>query len=89
MLTIHKFPVEGGTFRETTIPMPEDARVIHFGTQENLMFFWVLLNLDKPSVERRFHVVGTGWELHGVNEYIGTIQVGSFVWHAFEVKEVV
>lgn len=89
MKTIHKFLV---TIDEVvSIFLPRNAEVLSFMMQNESLFIWVLLDKNKEkTIERKFTVIGTGWEDKNKaleqHRFIGTaFTEGSFVWHCFEV----
>lgn len=67
------------------IDLPEDAEILHVGVQNNQIYLWAAVDVDKPTVRRQFKVVGTGWDYNPDGmKYLGTAHVGPFVWHVFE-----
>jgi hypothetical protein len=80
---VFKYGVEVG---ENRLSLPVDAEVVHIGEQEGRLNLWALVDTKAPSETREFVIAGTGWSLdsYGEIEYWGSVQVGLFVWHAFE-----
>jgi len=87
MRRIFKYPlgIIGGIQQ---IEMPAGAQVLHFGRVAETTNLWVLVDMMKFTLPRRFIIYGTGHEfLEGAGEhrYVGTITIGAYVWHCFEV----
>lgn len=72
--------------------MPAGAELLHLGIQpastvadDSSIVLWADVDPAVGVVPREFYVRGTG---HGipddVQQYVGTVQQGSFVWHVFE-----
>lgn len=66
----------------TTLALPQDSKIVYVGTQECEVYVWVELG-SGPLTNIELEIVGTGWETRGT--YVGTTQVGSFVWHVYRV----
>ena len=85
MKVIYKYQVEVGY---NALNLPKDSVVVHFGNQDNKLCVWVLLDEDNPLELYEVHIVGTGWlRVQEDWKFLGTVQQGSFVWHAFLVKD--
>ncbi len=82
----YRIPYVFGT--ENKVIMPKDSLVVHVGSQQNDVFVWAIIQPDKPGEERFFHLYSTGEEIveeKGKRQiYVGTAQVGDYVWHVFE-----
>jgi len=77
---------------EPTIDMPVGARVLSVGAQSGYLVMWALVpNTGAPTEERHFFVIGTGnpipWNIERC-PFIGTVQIGGFVGHIFDQREV-
>lgn len=85
--------------RETSLALPEDARVILVGTQPDRHFsteivIWtehsfnnrgVSEMTDGSKVMRRiFQVFGTGKSIPDRTSYCGSCVAGEYVWHVYE-----
>ncbi len=73
------------------ISMPKGARVLSVDVQHGKVQVWALVDPEAPTELHRFMMVGTG---HCLTEkcvesmrFIGTVQMGDFVWHIFEHQE--
>lgn len=70
------------------IKMPQGAKVLCFKMQGNVPCIWAMVDIVQASVERKFAVVGTGWDFDPAGlEYVGTVIDGIYVWHLFEKVE--
>lgn len=74
------------------IRMPTGAVPLHVGVDPaavfgpNALALWALVDITEPVVQRTFYIRGTGHLMQEatVEGYIGTVTVGSLVWHIFE-----
>lgn len=87
--TIYKYPL-ALTDDIQIIIMPGGAEILHVGVQgENLVpriCLWAYIDPGAETQPRTFRVFGTGHDLPTKHEYVGTVQMGSYVWHIFEVE---
>ena len=60
--------------------------VLHVGYQGpgDDLVFWHEAGIQ-PGAHRMFQVFGTGHNIPHSAKYCGTVQVGMFVWHLYEV----
>jgi hypothetical protein len=85
---VWKFPIN--IVDDQQIEMPEHAQILHVGGQDGRLCLWVRVNPANAKVARRISVRGTGHtiekgQLAPANGfYLGSAQVGPFVWHVFE-----
>jgi hypothetical protein len=82
MKTIHKYPLEVG-MNILEVPYLKILNVIN---QYNKPTLYVIVDTEMPYKEIQVIVAGTGWELEDNvldNNYVGTVNTGSFVWHVF------
>ena len=69
---------------EFTIELPNAFRVLTVQTQRGVPQLWVLVDPDAEfTVPQRFWLVGTGHPITHGGDYIGTFQIGTFVFHLF------
>lgn len=47
--------------------------------------FWVEVDPDAGEESRTFQIVGTGERFTALSTYYGTMQIGAFVFHLYEV----
>ena len=67
------------------IKLPVGARILTVHEQNDEVVIWALVDPKAPLETRRFNIHPTGYsEVSGLETYIGTVHIGSFVWHVFE-----
>ena len=77
-------PLHDGCSRSYEIP--DGAVVLSVAEQDSDMQMWVMVDPEKPLVQRRVDVYGTGMPLSDMQRrFIGTVVLRSYVWHVFEV----
>ncbi len=82
--TIYKYLLANSPGPQT-IRLPKNARVLHVGSQDEILMLWCMVDPNNASVTRRFEVFATGQKVDSVGlNYLGTTQVQPFVWHIFE-----
>lgn len=70
------------------IEMPLGAVVLSVGEQRGELVLWARVPVAHYQTEdRSFRIYGTGHQYHDIPRtgFIGTVQIGSFAWHVFEV----
>ena len=71
------------------IEMPKGAKVLSVQNQNDEIALWMHVNPKEKSEIREFQIIGTGHELPSLEKpkrkYIGTCQIGIYVWHVFEL----
>lgn len=68
--------------------IPEGGVVRHVARQDHLIAMWVEVFPDEPRTHRVFRIVGTGHrEIEDWDSYLGTVQMGIFAWHLYEVYQ--
>lgn len=86
MKTIWKFPLAVASPYQ--MAMPKGAEVLTVQMQGDTACVWAAVDPNADDERRVFEVFGTGQTMHedmGVErKYIGTFQVGFYVWHVFE-----
>lgn len=66
--------------------LPKNARILSVQIQNNEITFWYLFeSVFKSDLEEKtFYIYGTGSDDISYNlEYVGTVQLNTFVWHIF------
>lgn len=97
MRTIWKYPL-GITDRQV-VRMPRDAEILSVQVQGRHLCLWAMVDGDSPLEDRSIRIFGTGnpiddWVGNPIDEYddigrfvfVGTAQMGPFVWHVFEER---
>lgn len=79
---ILKFPLEHG---EQEVVMPHGAIIRHVDVQHDVPTLWAECKDSGYESRRRFVVYGTGQPAADKANYVGTVLMGAFVWHVFEV----
>lgn len=80
-MKIFKYPLELGG---NVIDMPKGAEALHVGFQGQDIFIWAKVDPNAKLEPREFIIAGTGHDLpEPLGAHIGTVFVGSFVWHVF------
>lgn len=80
--TIWKFVLDGP---DPVLAVPAGAEVVAFDLQDDRLAVWAMVDPAAPRAQRRFHVVGTGWEFEYPVIYRGMVQTSNgLVWHLLE-----
>lgn len=81
MRTVHKYVIS--ITRGSRLLLPDTARVVHVGMQNDLCL-WIELETEEPyRNEKTFIVIGTGHPVPQDGTYVGTVFDGPFVWHVY------
>ena len=82
-----KYQVSSDTSRQVAVLMREDVTIRAVGMQGSQIYVWGETpgHADPLTVTRTFRVIGTGFDVPDVGNYIGTVFDGPFVWHVYEV----
>lgn len=84
MKTVHKIGLS--EIGPSLVRLPDDYRIVHVGEQGGQVMMWVELDPTAVLVPvRRFQIFGTGHSIPDHAEYVGTTQVGPFVWHVYQI----
>ena len=86
MMTIWKFPLD--VTDEQLISMPSEAEILSLQVQSGIPCIWATVDSSRPAENRRFFTHGTGHNITRahIGKFIGTYQIGSLVFHVFEVQ---
>lgn len=78
------------------LEMPQEAKILHVGTQQEQVCLWALVESEQEKEIRRFRIHGTGHPLannagtgyNTFDTYVGTTMMldGRLVWHVFELS---
>lgn len=80
--TIWKFPL--AVEQRQWITVPNDAQVLSIDVQSGIPCLWMMLDPNAPMTARKIRCFGTGHDVDASHDqFIGTVLVGSFVWHYF------
>lgn len=83
MKTIWKFPIHA--YRTDPIALPAGAQILHVDRQNGDIYLWALVDPSQPDEKRTFEIFGTGHRIDdSPRTHIGTVLIGTFVWHVFE-----
>ena len=84
----YPIPIRGDGHEIIEIPTGFE-RFLSVQLQHGEPILWVMVSQDAPKLRWHFHWVGTGHDVPEVvqqadgDTYIGTVQVGAFVFHLF------
>jgi hypothetical protein len=92
MKTVYKYQLftNDGIMDEIVIQIPEDFIIRHLNVQNGVACIWAEVDTETKMIEKHFLVFGTGHDLgtdkFGADKlnYIGSVMMGSFVWHIYE-----
>lgn len=83
MAAIWKYPLSDLTNQK--IQMPVGAKILSVQVQHSTPTIWALVDPSSPTQDRRFRVIGTGWDFDPAGLiHVSTWSFGGFVWHLFE-----
>lgn len=88
MRTIYKYPLS--TVEYQTLSLPQGAEILSIQVQNGKPMLWAVVDTTSPPIEKwTLRICGTGCPIEGgdLGEYLGTIQLGCYVWHFFVVDE--
>jgi hypothetical protein len=83
---VYKYPVPiEDTF---TLTMPLGAQVLCMDMQGSVPHIWALVDPSQGPEVRHFRLAGTGHDIEGAVEYLGSFQMhgGALVFHLFEAE---
>lgn len=81
---IYKYPIEITDFQFVSIP--RDSKILTSQLQDDKLCLWVLCDPDKPLLDRRVFIIGTGNPFNGLApgiSHIDTVQVEGSARHVF------
>lgn len=85
MKTVYKYALPI-TDEPKPILLPADAPIVLIEVQGGSLCMWVELDPEDTVVERFFCVHGTGHPIVDTRRHRGSTQMGSLVWHVYEVE---
>lgn len=87
MKTIYKYQVYN---EHNPITMLKGAEILTVKLQNDIPTLWVLVDTDEYLQESRIIVIrGTGHAIEDNAKYVATYMDGPFVWHAFELTDLI
>lgn len=87
-MTIWKYDIPIEDYFE--LDMPSGARPLHVAMQGSQPCLWALVAPEEAGNRKhRFRLAGTGHSIERdqATAYVGTFQMGPFVWHVFHLGE--
>ena len=86
MRTIYKYQLNDA---DNIIEMPANSMVLSAATQNHEVVIWASVETTHGINNRRFLVIGTGWDMSEYEnlelKFINTVFVDRMVFHVFEV----
>tara|TARA_R110000796_G_scaffold221735_1_gene337911 strand:- start:81 stop:344 length:264 start_codon:yes stop_codon:yes gene_type:complete len=87
MKTIYKYQL---TLSDSPITMPKGAEILTVKLQNDTPTLWALIDTYVGLEESRLIVIrGTGHHIEDNAKYIATYVDGPFVWHIFELTDLI
>lgn len=82
MIKIHKYELD--TLERFTLSISA-FELLKLDLQDGKPVMWVAENINGPKRIREFRILGIGAELTDLLwwKYMGSVQIGEFVWHYF------
>lgn len=92
MTVIWKYPMPVENFlgddNSITLSIPEEFQFLTVQVQDGVPTLWVEVDPESPKVEVKIAIVGTGGKVPDPSTlYVGTVQLGGFVWHFYDIEE--
>ena len=74
------------------VEMPLGAKPVFVGVQvgasmDGKPMLWAEIDTKHEKREYLFHCVGTGHAAPYLSKYVGTVQIGEYVWHFYTYPE--
>ena len=87
MEAIYKYPLEVTSIQY--VKMSHRARLLCVQNQDDVPTLWAVVNQAARLVTRKLQMFATGeCADEGITgKYAGTVQLGAFVWHYFDMGE--
>lgn len=86
MKTIHKKVLPLETMQQ--VWMHPDDHILCAQNQGGQICIWYTTDkvVTAPEIKRNIYIVGTGGIIPSDGRYIGTVQLGAYVWHLYEER---
>lgn len=68
---------------EQILNLPINWKCLDIQVQNDAIYMWAMIAEDVACRDYKISCVGTGQETF-LTDYLGTVQLGSFVWHFFK-----
>lgn len=82
MKKIFKYPMHVES--NFNVQLPCGAKILHFEAQGGYPMMWAEVHPEGEFENVRFHCHGTGHDVpEDGREFVGTVQIDSFVWHFY------
>lgn len=83
MKSIYKYIIEITDVQ--SVKLAEDAKILAVGNQFGSLVLWAQVDTESKTKNRKILIFGTGNPFNAINPvYVGTVQMGNFVWHIYE-----
>lgn len=81
--SIWKFKIEISSNQQITIPW--GSEILFVDIQDDSIFIWAIVDTEQSAKETiNIQMIGTGRPITKMyNNYIGSVQLHSYVWHIF------
>ena len=66
------------------IAIQEGAEILSVGVQNSNIMMWALVDPERPMIQRKFNVYGTGHKIHYPGKFIGTVFMDNLVFHVYD-----
>ena len=84
MRTVWKIELDLTDYQK--IMLPGRVKFLHVGEQDDKLMLWFECETDLADKVYLIGIHGTGHPIDQYEEYIGSVQMGQFVWHVYEEK---
>ena len=86
---IYKYKIDDEDYADPRIKLPAWSKILYVGVQKGDIYIWALIDKDENLSEYvTFRIVATGEDMEqyflNSHDYIGTVQIESFVWHIYK-----
>lgn len=84
MYSIYKYNLD--LTERQTLNLPKGRKFLDVQVQNGKIVIWLLVDPNAELIGQQFRIIGTGQRLNSIptGQYLGTVQLDSFVWHLFE-----
>lgn len=82
ILRLHSLPQEVQMYN---LSADSQAKIVHVGEQTGSICIWFECDTDQEVKSRTFCILGTGHPIPPDGKHVGTVIMGTFVWHVYEL----